>query len=86
MEGKNGNIYADESLCCGYYIIKFSSSPYNLQSDLIIDGQVISSGEMVREGNVFFLININYNYYVLQTTKSINIFFLQGQQSMEMST
>ena len=44
MEGKYGAIDADDSLCHGYYIIKFSSSAYTLQSDLIIDGQLISSG------------------------------------------
>ena len=41
MEGKYGAIDTDNYLCHGYYIIKFSSYPYTLQSDLIIDGQVI---------------------------------------------
>ena len=50
MEGKYGAIDADDSLCHGYYIIKSSSSPYTLQSDLSIDGKVISSGEIVCEG------------------------------------
>ena len=43
----------DSSWHC-YYIIKFSSSPFILQSDLSIDGQVIYSGEMVCEGTYFF--------------------------------
>ena len=47
MEGKYCAIDTDDSSCHGYYIIKFSSSPYTLQEDLIIDGQVIYSGEMV---------------------------------------
>ena len=72
MEGKYGAIDEDDSSCHGYYIIKFSSSPYSLQTDLRIDVQVISSGEMVYEGNYFFPININYQYYVLQKNKSIN--------------
>ena len=72
MEGRYGAIDADDSSCHGYYIIKISSSPYTLQSDLIIDGQVISSGEMVCEGTYFFPININSRHYVLQKTKSIN--------------
>ena len=43
MEGNYGEIYSDYSTCHGNYIIKFSSSPYTLQTSLIIDGQVISS-------------------------------------------
>ena len=44
IEGKYGAIDNDDSLCHGYYIIKFSSYQYTLQSDLSIDWQVISSG------------------------------------------
>ena len=44
IEGKHGTIDTDDYLCHGYYIIKFSSSPYTLQTDLSIDGQVISYG------------------------------------------
>ena len=47
-------------------------SSYTLQVDLITDGKVISSGEIVCEGTSFFPININYRYYVLQGTKYIN--------------
>ena len=42
------------------------SSQCTLQSELIIDGKVISSGEMVFEGTYFFPININSYYHVLQ--------------------
>ena len=42
--GNYGAIDADNSSCHGYYIIRFSSSLYTLQSELNIDGQVISSG------------------------------------------
>ena len=59
LEEKYGAIDADDSSYHGYYIIKFYSSPYTLQVDLSIDGQVISSGEMVCEGNYFLSININ---------------------------
>ena len=41
FEGKYGAIDTDDYSCHGYYIIKFSSSPYNLQVDLSIGGQVI---------------------------------------------
>ena len=75
LEGKYGTIDTDDSSCHGYYIIKFSSLPYTLQSDLGIDGQVISSVKTVCEGNYFFSTNINSHYYVLQKTKSINTFF-----------
>ena len=62
-----GNYYAidsDDSECHVYYIIRFSSTPYTLQEDLNIDGQLISSGEMVFEGTYYFPININFHYYV----------------------
>ena len=49
VEGCYGNIDSDDSTCHGYYIIIFYSSPYTLKADLSIDGQVISSGEMVCE-------------------------------------
>ena len=64
MEGEHGAIDADDYTCNGYYIIKVSSSPYILQADLSIDGQVISSGEIVCEGTDFFSIHINYHYYI----------------------
>ena len=66
MEGKYGAMDSDDYSCHGYYNINFSSSTYTLQADLSIDGQVISSGEIVREGTYFFPININSNDYVLQ--------------------
>ena len=74
-EGKHVAIDTDDYSCHGYYIIKFSSSPYNLQVDLSIDRQVISYDEMVFEGAYLFSININYHYYVLQITKTINTIF-----------
>ena len=54
MEGNYSCIDADDYSFYGYYIIKFYSSPYTLQSEFSIDGQVISSGEMVCEGTYFF--------------------------------
>ena len=72
MEGKYGAIDTENSSCHGYYIIKFSSSPYTLQTDLSIYGQLISYGKIVYEGTYFLPININYHYYVLQRTKYIN--------------
>ena len=72
MKGKYGAIYSDDSTFHGYYIIKFSLSPYTLQSDLSIYGRVISHGEMVCEGTYFFPINTNSHYYILQYTKCID--------------
>ena len=66
LEGKYVAIDTNDSWCHGYYIIKFSSSPYNLQVYMSIDGQVISSGEIKFEGTYFFPISINYHYYVLK--------------------
>ena len=64
IEGHYGAIDADDYSWHVYYIIKISSSTYTLQSDLIIDGQVISSSEKLCEGTSFFPININSHYYV----------------------
>ena len=52
-------IESDDFACRSYYIIRFSSYPYTLQSYLNIYSQVISSGEIVCEGNFYFPININ---------------------------
>ena len=41
IEGKYGALDTDNYSCNGYYIINFSSSPYTLQTDMSIDGQVI---------------------------------------------
>ena len=54
MEGNYVAVDADDSTCHGYYIIKFSSSTYTLQADVIIDGQFISYYKMVREGTYCF--------------------------------
>ena len=72
MEVRYGAIDTDDSSCHGYYIIKFYSSPYTIQSDLSIDGQVVSSGKIIWEGTYLVSIIINYQYYYLQKTKSIN--------------
>ena len=66
IEGKYGDIDTDDSSFRGYYIIKFFSSPYTLQTYLSIDGKVISSSEMVYEVNYFFSVNINSTYYVIR--------------------
>ena len=72
MEGKYGDIDADYSSYHGYYIIKFSLSPYTIQADLCIYGKVIYYVEMVCEVTYFFPIKINRRYCVLKRTKSIN--------------
>ena len=76
MEVNYGTNNSDDSTFHGYYIIKQSSSTYTLQSDLIIDGEVISSSEMVCGGNFFFPININSHYYVLQKIYPITQLYL----------
>ena len=53
MEGNYGDIDADDSTYHGYYIIKFSSSPFILQGYLSVDDQVIYSGEMVCKRTYF---------------------------------
>ena len=58
LEVNYGAINDDDSPCHGYHMIKFSSYPYTLQADLIIDSRVISSDEMVCEGTCFQSISI----------------------------
>ena len=83
-EGKYGAIDAYDSSCNGYYIIKNISSPYTLQEDLSIDGQVIYFGEMVFEVTYLFQININSHFMfnkklnhnsvlILSTTDFLNL-------------
>ena len=42
-----GTIDAEDTSFHGYYIIKFTSDPYNLQEDFNIYGQVTASVEIV---------------------------------------
>ena len=71
-EINHGAIDADDSEFHGYYIIIFSSFTYTLQENFNIYGQVISSGEMVCEGNYYFPITINSHYSVSPKNKSNN--------------
>ena len=50
-------------------LIYYQKSPYTLKEDLNIDGQVISSGEMVCEENYFLPISINYHCCVSSKNK-----------------
>ena len=72
IEGNYDAVDDDDSTCHGYYIIRFSSYPYTLQSELNVYGQVISSGEMEYEGTYYFPINTNSCYYVSPKNKSNN--------------
>ena len=76
MEGNYVCIDSDDSTCHGYYIIRFSSSLYTLFKNLIIDGQFISSGEMVFERTYYFLIKFNYYYYVYPKMNKITRLYL----------
>ena len=68
----HGVIDADNYSCHGYHIIKISSYPDTLQSDLNINGQFISSDEMLCEGNHYFPFDFNPCYYVSPENKSNN--------------
>ena len=57
MEVNYGAIDADDYSCHGYYIIKFSSSSYIIQSDLSIYGWKISFCEKLF-GETIFSMNI----------------------------
>ena len=60
MKVNDGDIDADDYTYHFYYIIKFCLSPFTLQSDLSIDGQVMYYGDMVFEVTFFSPININF--------------------------
>ena len=64
MEGNYVAADADDSTYNSYYIIKFTSSTFDLQVDLSIIGQVVYSSKMIREGTYCFLINFISHYYV----------------------
>ena len=66
------SVVDDDTSWYGYYLIVFSSSPFTLQWDLNIFGQVISSDEMVCEGYYLPPIIINYNYCASSTNKTNN--------------
>ena len=68
MEGTYGTIDDDDYTCHGYHIINISSYLYTLQSDLVIDGQVISPSEMVCEGTFFQSIS----FLIIMLFKKIN--------------
>ena len=70
MEDNYVAIDSENYTCNGYYIIKFSSCLYTLQADLSIDGQVISSGEIICEGNYFFQ---SISVLVIMSYKKINL-------------
>ena len=76
IEVNYSTIYDDYSTWHGYYIIIFSSSPYTLQADFNIEGQVISSGEIVCEVTYYFPINTNSNYYVTPKKSNNKIVYL----------
>ena len=50
IEGNYSAVYSDDSTCHGYYIMRFSLYPYNLQLYFNIDGKFIYSGEVTYEG------------------------------------
>ena len=45
--GMYGAINTNDNTSNGFYVIKFLSEAYKLQSNKTIDGQVISAGELV---------------------------------------
>ena len=86
-KGNDGDIDDDNTSFRGYYnIIIFSSCKYTLQADLNIDGQVISSGEMVCEGAYYLPMNIRYRYNFFQKINQIETFYLRGKLSLVMLT
>ena len=83
IEVNNVAIDNNDSLCHGYYITKFSSSPYTIQTNFSIDGKVISSGKIVCEGTYFFPINFNSNYYILLKKNPLKNYILKDNNQWQ---
>ena len=47
QSGKYDSINTSDTTTNGFYVIKFISEAYTLQNNTTIDGQMISSGELV---------------------------------------
>ena len=59
--GKYGAINATETTTNGFYVIMFTSEAYKLQDNTIIDGQIITSGELVVKAQYFCSMQVYTN-------------------------
>ena len=75
-KGNFGAIYAKDSSCHGYCIIKSSLSLYTLKENVTVDGKFICYSEIVCGSNYFYPINVRSHYYVYSNMDKITTIIL----------
>ena len=60
---KYGAINITDTSTNGFYVIMFTSGAYTLQENTTIDGQIITSGELVVKAQYLFSMQIDTNWY-----------------------
>ena len=76
---KEGNfcaLWTDEKSEYGYYIIKFMSSPHTILYETIIDGQIISFGEIVVIATYLTKLRLGSNWYTKTNSTDVIITLL----------
>ena len=63
QSGMYSAMNTDDTTTNGLYVIQFISEEYTLQNNTTIDGQVISSGELVFKAQCIFSMQENTNFY-----------------------
>ena len=61
--GKYGAINTNDAATNGFYVIMFTSEAYTLQYNTTIDGQLITSGELVDKSQYLCSIQVDTNWY-----------------------
>ena len=59
--GKYGAINTTDKTTNGFYVIMFTSQSYALQENIIIDGQIITSGELVVKAQYLCSVKVDTN-------------------------
>ena len=63
---KYGTINTTHTRTNEFYIIVFTSESYRLQDNTTIDGQIITSGELVVKAQHIFSMQVDTNWYCNQ--------------------
>ena len=64
--GKYRAINTTETSTNGFYVIMFTSGAYTLQENTTIDGQIITSGELVVKAQYICSMQIDTNWLMCQ--------------------
>ena len=66
---KYGSINTIDTSTNGFYVIMFTSGAYTLQENTTIDGQIITSGELVVKAQYLCSMQVDNNWYWNQQPK-----------------